>query len=133
MRDVIGPCAEWQGARTNGYGRFTIRFGRGRGGHQQTFQAHRMAYELLVGPIPGGLVIDHLCRNPACVNPDHMEPVTIAENVRRGSAGQHGSHRRLTHCKYGHAFTEANTLIDCRGRRRCKTCRQAWDRARRRR
>ena len=70
-RVVKGPdCWEWQGPRdTSGYGRH---------GH---FRAHRVAYQLMVEPIPVGLVLDHLCRNPGCVNPDHLEPVTTRENT----------------------------------------------------
>lgn len=70
-------CWEWTGAKTAaGYGQFTRR----------KEYAHRHAYEDLVGPIPEGLVIDHLCRNPSCVNPDHLEPVTQRENIRRGTS-----------------------------------------------
>lgn len=76
-RVIKGPnCWLWNGGRSrDGYGKFHHQ-----GTHQQ---AHRVAYELMVGPIPDGLTIDHLCRNPWCVNPAHMEPVTAAENTRR--------------------------------------------------
>ncbi len=57
--------------------------------HDRTVYAHRYAYELLVGPIPEGLTLDHLCRVPACVNPDHLEPVTKAENIRRAARTRH--------------------------------------------
>lgn len=129
--DLSTPCATWEHARSDGYGRFTIAFGRGRRAKKRTYQAHRMAYELLVGPIPEGLVIDHLCRNRACVNPSHMEPVTRGENVRRGEAGRHGNHRRHARCKKrGHPLTGDNVLIEADGKRRCRACRQAYERAR---
>lgn len=76
-------CWEWLGSKdTTGYGRVS------RDG--VTRPAHRVAYEYLVGPIPGGLYIDHLCLNKGCVNPTHMEPVTHAENIRRGWVQRRG-------------------------------------------
>jgi hypothetical protein len=108
--DAGGDCWLWTAARDrDGYGRF------GRHGSA----AHRFAYQELVGPSPEGLVIDHLCRNPPCVNPDHMEPVTIGENVRRGMR------LRAGYCKAGHRMDEVNTLIHRtkRGvRHQCRTC-----------
>lgn len=66
-----GFCWEWTGQKDSGYGRYSGR------------PAHRVTYEVLVGPIPDGLTLDHLCRNKGCVNPDHLEPVTSSENTRR--------------------------------------------------
>lgn len=79
--------------------------------------AHRVAYELLVGPIPDGLELDHTCNVVRCVNPAHMEPVTHAENRRR-------SQERRTRCRHGHEYTPANTYHDPNGVRHCRTCRQ---------
>jgi hypothetical protein len=76
-------CWSWVSAKESGwYGRFSIRTDSG----LVAVPSHRAAYELFVGPIPEGLHIDHLCRNICCVNPDHLEPVTRQENVRRGVA-----------------------------------------------
>lgn len=70
-------------------------------------RAHRVAYEELVAAISGGLELDHLCRNRACWNPWHTEPVTHAENIRRGHGGLH--HARKTHCPQGHPYDAENT------------------------
>lgn len=84
--------------------------------------AHRMAYEGVIGPIPEGLELDHLCRVPACVNPGHLEPVTHAENMARGRHFDVGAvQRAVTHCPKGHPYSEANTYR-YRGTRECRAC-----------
>ncbi len=105
-------CWEWQAATSSsGYG--NIRHcGR-------TARAHRVAYELFVGPIPEGLVLDHLCRNPSCVNPAHLEAVPQLENVMRGE-GFGARNARKTHCDKGHSLDRAR--VDDRGRRHCREC-----------
>lgn len=104
-------CWLWTASLCDGYGQFSVSAGLPR-------RAHRVAYELLVGPIPEGLTLDHLCRVRNCVRPDHLEPVTQAENTRRASLGK-------THCRQGHPYDEANTYIrPSRGERECRICRR---------
>ncbi len=118
----LGPCWLWSGALGgDGYGRFSV--------SRRTLGAHRFAYELLVGPIPEGLTIDHLCRVPRCVNPAHLEAVTVGENVLRGD-GESARRARQTHCKNGHLFDEANTYINPRGGRQCRACDREFKRRR---
>jgi len=108
-------CWEWIGAlQTNGYGSFGV-------GAGKSMLAHRWSYEHHVGPIPDGLTIDHLCRNRRCVNPKHIEPVTIAENTRRGES-PFAKNARATHCKRGHELTADNLRTRKDGRRQCKAC-----------
>lgn len=108
-------CWEWSGSHDRaGYPRLGVR----RDGTKTTVGAHRLAYEFYVGPIPDGLVIDHLCRNPGCVNPEHLEAVTNLVNFMRG---QHRSAvtARENKCQRGHEFTPENTIIIVK---RCKAC-----------
>lgn len=84
---------------------------------------HRITYEDAFGPIPKGLEIDHLCRIRRCINPEHLEAVTHAENVRRGISGQVNRARMLarTHCARGHEWTPENTMQTPR-QRKCRAC-----------
>ena len=103
-------CWIWTGAlTTRGYG--SVRVANG------TARAHRATYEMALGPIPTGLELDHLCRVPTCVNPDHLEPVTHTENVRRGNSGI--NMRIKTQCPQGHAYSPENTYIRPSDQARC--------------
>lgn len=120
-------CWPWLGGRiTEGYG---IYYPPGCG--YDAMGAHRRAYELTVGPIPEGLVIDHLCRTPCCVRPDHLEAVTQRENTLRGVSPAALNAKKVT-CKRGHPFDDANTYLK-NGQRLCRECRVAATRAWRRR
>ena len=124
--DKSGPngCWLWTGwTGRRGYGAV------GRGGSK--FQTHRIAYELLVGAIPNGLELDHLCRTPPCLNPEHLEPVTRLENQRRAflAVGHHQS--KKTHCLRGHPFNLFNTYFHG-GSRQCRVCKNLSEKAKRR-
>jgi hypothetical protein len=115
-RSKVDECWNWTGKiQHGGYGIFFF--------IDTQIVAHRVAYMLLVGPIPEDKTIDHLCRNRKCVNPAHLEPVSIAENVMRGE-GICALNAKKTHCKRGHAFTEENTYMNG-GKRFCRAC-LAW-------
>lgn len=88
--------------------------------------AHRWAYEFCVGPIPKGMMLDHLCRVRHCVNPSHLEPVSHMENVRRGLKGV-----LRTHCREGHLLSGDNLMVTKRNERRCRICINAHNRMRR--
>lgn len=109
-----GGCWEWTASRRKGYGQIRIQ---AESGEWTTAAAHRVAYELLVGPVPAGLDLDHLCRNTICVNPDHLEPVTRRANVLRGM-GPSAENARKTRCLNGHSFDGVYST----GQRRCLTC-----------
>ena len=103
-------CWQWTAAtNANGYGRFRV------GGKGSPLRvAHRVMWELLVGPVPNDCQLDHLCRNRGCVNPSHLEPVSASENTRRSFSQDV--------CRNGHPRTN---VYEGRGRRECKECRRA--------
>lgn len=105
-----------RGGRAPGYGQFG-----------RNTPAHRFSYELVNGPIPDGMVIDHLCRTPSCVRPDHLEAVDNRTNVIVRGTGSFAEKAKATHCKNGHEWTPENTWIrrdSKNGTRTCKTCRR---------
>lgn len=104
-------CWFWTASTNrNGYGRFSPT-------RRVSIGAHRFSYELAFGPIPDGLVIDHLCGQRACVRPEHLEAVTALENIRRAKPSV-----VLNICKRGHEFTPENTRVTKVGYRQCRTC-----------
>jgi HNH endonuclease len=111
-RPDLGPCWVWKAFLSHGYGQFG-----------RNIAAHRFAYETLVGPIPEGLHLDHLCRVTSCVNPKHLEPVTRAVNLQRGAWGWHiQEQREITHCPFGHEYAGHNLKLNKDGQRRCRIC-----------
>ena len=118
-------CLIYSGETCLGYGRFTH--------NGRRYQAHRFAYELARGPIPSGLVIDHLCRVKACCNPDHLDAVTQRTNVLRGFTVP-AKHAAKTHCPHGHPYDQENTITIKRNghhKRICRKCKNAAERLRR--
>ncbi len=118
--ELTEDCWVWTGHLRRGYGTLMQD---GRDG-----SAHRFAYESFVGPIPEGLEIDHLCRNRACVNPAHMEPVSRRENILRGE-GTAAKNARKTHCKRGHALSGENVYLYRGTMRHCRECNRERGRA----
>lgn len=113
-------CWIWSGpTNSRGYGRIYV---------DGPVAAHRWSYEHFVGEIPDGLVLDHLCRVTLCVRPDHLEPVTQAENIRRGEWNQRAAEVRTARatCKNNHLWTDENTLRDAAGHRVCRECRRMY-------
>jgi len=117
----VSACWPWLGRRTrDGYGLVEDP-------HGHTRYAHRVMYGMRVSPIPDGMVIDHLCRMPHCVNPAHMEVVTSGENTRRG-AGISARNAQKTMCPQGHPYDAENTLRYPNGSRKCLICKRTRER-----
>lgn len=117
VRGATGDCWSWIGAvDEKGYARFAV--------GKSLRYAHRVSYELHRGTIPDGLTIDHLCRNRFCANPDHLEPVSLRENILRGE-NPCAINARKTHCPKGHPYEGPNLLVLSGGRRDCRSCRNA--------
>lgn len=112
-------CLEWTRYRNrDGYG--IVNYGR------KSHLAHRAFYQMMIGPIPAGATLDHLCRNRCCINPAHLEPVSPVENVMRGE-GFAARNARKTHCVHGHPFSAENTYWEGR-KRHCQTCKTLTNR-----
>lgn len=120
--DESTGCWNWVGKlRADGYGIIcSSKVGSRR---PRELRAHRVSFERHIGSIPEGLDLDHLCRNRRCVNPEHLEPVTRKENLRRGASEHSGG---KTHCKHDHEFTPTNTYVTSAGYRNCRTCRRDY-------
>lgn len=117
-RPELGPCWLWLAALNGGgYGQFWI-------DGQIRRYVHRISWELEHGPSPEGMDLDHRCRVRRCVNPAHLEPVTHAENVRRGDSPAMSRARQLakTHCPRGHSYSGDNLYVKSKGWRNCRTC-----------
>ncbi len=139
-RTIIGrgcECWLWSGpCNAQGYGQVgAVK----PDGNRTTYRVHRAVYEYLVGPIPDGLELDHLCHKPIacpggrtcphrkCLNPLHLEPVTRGENYKRGHHTDireitRAYHRTITNCPRGHEYSESNTYMTPRGGRMCREC-----------
>ena len=121
---TLNNCWEWQHRLNDaGYG-LLMR-------NRKVWRAHRYFYSMVKGAIPEGLVLDHLCRNRACVNPDHLEPVTQSTNAKRGDTSNNGAnHRVKTHCAKGHPYSGDNLFISTKpngkSQRRCRACSREW-------
>jgi len=110
-------CWLWRAAHNErGYGNLSF-------GGKPGVSAYRLAYNTLVGSVPDGLELDHICRAPACVNPHHLEIVTHRENILRGNTTP-AKHAAATHCRNGHPFDLFNTHYTPQGKRTCRICMQ---------
>lgn len=119
-------CWLWNGSKSkDGYGQFVLTARRGQ--KRIRIGPYRFIWEYFNGPMPAGLEPDHTCNNRGCVNPEHIEPVTHAENQRRAflRGRKTAARKPLTHCKHGHEYTPANTRINNQGGIICRICDKA--------
>ena len=112
--DKSGECWLWTASKDrNGYGHFAV--------NNTPLLAHRLAYQELIGPIPTEQELDHLCRNPSCVNSEHLRAISHRENILCGNT-QPALNARKTRCIHGHAFDQKNTYRRRGGKRMCREC-----------
>lgn len=120
--DVQTECWEWQASKSrDGYGGFTI----GKNGQNGLYKAHRVAFNIFVGVIPEGKVIDHKCRNRKCCNPEHLEVVTPTQNTLENSLSFQAENAVKTHCPQGHEYIGENLKYYPNGGRYCRLCHRA--------
>jgi hypothetical protein len=112
VRKSRSGCWLWTAGKTSAYGAFHL--------NGKQLRAHRVAYELFVGPIPANMVLHHTCERGGCVNPAHLVPMTAGDNLRL----QDHPESRKTHCPQGHPYNTKNTYVDPRGHRHCRVCKR---------
>lgn len=119
IKKLDDGCWMWTGKinKNTGYGQHGVY----KNAIRKDYLAHRYSYELYIGKMPNGFCIDHLCRNRWCVNPDHLEPTTLKENVLRGIGVCAINHQKI-HCIHGHLLSGKNLYITPDNRRQCKVC-----------
>lgn len=121
IKDSSTNCWLWTGTLQHGYGYYHT--------GPKSKRAHRVSYEYYKGSIPKGLELDHLCRNMACVNPEHLEAVTSSENTRRSPIHPAIINKSKAHCLRGHAYDEDNTYIRIYKGKKMRKCRACHTRA----
>jgi hypothetical protein len=129
--EKTSTCWNWTGYKWwTGYGMFIVY---SEAGHANEIRetAHVFSYQLVHGPVPDGLEVDHLCRNRGCVNPDHLEAVTHKENMLRSLSAPPAINARKTQCPNGHAYSGTNLFVNAKGHRHCRSCHAEQERNRR--
>ncbi len=110
----VDDCWNWTATKSKrGYGYANV--------DGRSYRAHRLSYMIFVGEIPDGLVLDHICNNPSCVNPAHLEAKTQRANILRGTSPTASNHRKQT-CKRGHPLDSTNLMQRADGNRNCLIC-----------